>query len=125
MATKVQRKNNVVIDLHQVKYFPKVEDLHILVKNNLPATVDNLLSLEPDSYKHQVYLKTISPAVAERFVNYCQGKIAYEQNGVVYQLPVSILDEEFISVHVATIPYECTNEQISAFFFRLMERWLG
>ena len=54
--------------------------------------------------------------MAERFVKHCNGQITYVQGDITYRLQVSVLDEDFITVNVATIPYECSNDQVKTFF---------
>ena len=116
MSTHIIRQNTLAIDLHNLISILDIEDVHYLIQQNFPATVDNLLSLSVDSYKRQIYVKTISAHVAERFLNYCGGSIDYQQNNTIYKLTVSMAEDDFIPVNVATVPYECTNEHLRHFF---------
>ena len=61
-------------------------------------------------------MKTISQVVAERFVQHCQGVATLVHHEVTYKLKVSIVEEDYISVHVATISLETTDEQVRTFF---------
>jgi hypothetical protein len=116
MSTQIVRQNTLYIDMHQIPVLPQVEDVHVLIANTLPATVDNIMSLYLDTYKKHIYLKTISALVAERFLNHCGGHIAYHVNDVTYKLPMKLVEDDYITVTVVNVPFECTNEQLKQYF---------
>ena len=116
MSQQIIRRNTLSVDLHQLHILPLIEEVHVLIQSQLPATVDNLLHLSLDTYKRQIYLKTISPLVAEKFLHHCGGYIDYVSHTGTYKLPVTLVEDDYITVTVATVPYECTNEQLKAFF---------
>ena len=121
MSQPIIRKNTISVDLHGLNHTPEIADIHVLIQNSLPATVDNIVSLALDTYKKCIYIKTISALVAEKFINYCEGHIAYVYDHVTYTLPVRLVEDDYISVHVATVPYECSNEQLKHFFSQFGE----
>ena len=67
MSQQILRRNTLSIDLHSLNHTPLIEDVHVLIQNSLPATVDNIVSLVLDTYKKQIFLKTISALVTENF----------------------------------------------------------
>ena len=62
------------------------------------------------------FIKTISASVAEKFLTHCGGAISYTYDGVDYQLLVKLVEDDFVTVTVVNVPYECTGEQIRQYF---------
>ena len=116
MSTHIIRQNTVYIDIHQLAVNPEIAEVHELIANTLPATVDNLISIILDTYKRHIYIKTIAASVAEKFINHCNGQINYQVNNVTYQLPVRLVEDDFVTVTVVNVPYECSNEQLRQVF---------
>ena len=116
MNHKILRRNTVLLDFHQAQNFPQIDEVQDIIKTQLPATIDNILSIEPDSYKRQIFITTISQFITERFVTHCNGHVNYVQNGTQYRIPVTVLEDDLITVSVATIPYACPNEHVKVFF---------
>ena len=116
MSTKIIRKHTIAIDIHNLNILPQIEDVHILVRDTLPATVDNIVSLELDSYSRKIYIKTISEHVAEKFINYCKGKIEFTFQGASHTLPVTLVEDDYVTVTVTTVPSECSEIQLQQYF---------
>ena len=112
----IVRKNTLSINLRNLTQRVNALYLHELVAEQIKIPEINILSLEIDHYKRCAFIKTSSTQAAEQAIIQCQGKLLYDEGGLIQELPVTIENNGQFQAVVSVLPLELSDQKVADIF---------
>jgi len=116
MNTVIVRKSTVRINLRSLTNKINTVAFHEVIAEQCNLEEAQLESIDFCNYKKLCYIKCKSLDIAEAAIRSCQGKLVYEDGGILQELPVQLETNNTFQAVVFPLPLEVSSDQVVKIF---------